>query len=74
MAAWVSMRLKDPALRPVLMVASRSDDPHSRVLGARGLGALKDASAFDVLAPLARDENEGVAFEALRALSRLPGH
>jgi len=70
-STWVAMRLENPALSPVLVAAARSDDAHSRALGARGLGALEDVSAFDVLASLARDENESVAFEALRALGLL---
>ena len=70
-STWVAMRLEDPALRPVLAAAARSDDVHSRALGARGLGALADVSAFDVLASLARGENENVAFEALRSLGLL---
>jgi len=70
---WVELRLGllAPGLRPVLAAAARSDDPHSRALAARGLGALEDAVAFDALEALARDENENVAFEALRALGRL---
>ncbi len=70
-STWVAMRLENPALSPVLVAAARSDDAHSRALGARGLGALEDVSAFDVLTSLARDENESVAFEALRALGLL---
>jgi cyclophilin family peptidyl-prolyl cis-trans isomerase/HEAT repeat protein len=54
-ATWVAMRLEDPALRPILDQAARSEDPHSRRLAARGLGALGDASAFETLAALARD-------------------
>ena len=70
-ATWVAMRMKSPALRPVLTAAARTDDPRSRALAARGLGALEDASSFDTLAGLARDKNELVAFEALRALGVL---
>jgi cyclophilin family peptidyl-prolyl cis-trans isomerase/HEAT repeat protein len=70
-AAWAAMRLEQPALAPVLLLAARSDDPRSRALGARGLGALKEASAFDLLASLTGDSNELVAFEALRALGAL---
>jgi cyclophilin family peptidyl-prolyl cis-trans isomerase/HEAT repeat protein len=70
-ATWVAMRLEDPALGPVLAAAARSDDGHNRALAARGLGALEAAVAFDVLASLARDEDENVAFEALRSLGRL---
>ena len=66
------MRLEQPALAPVLVsAAARSDDPRSKALGARGLGALKETSAFDLLASLTRDPNELVAFEALRALGAL---
>ena len=67
-ATWVAMRLESPALRPVLTAAATSDDPRSRALAARGLGALKDASAVGTLAALARDADEGVATAALRAL------
>ncbi|MCG6921250.1 MAG: HEAT repeat domain-containing protein [Acidobacteria bacterium] len=70
-AAWVAMRLEDPALRPVLLNAARSDDAYSRTLAARGLGTLEDPSSFDVLASLVRDENEGVAAEALRSLGAI---
>jgi cyclophilin family peptidyl-prolyl cis-trans isomerase/HEAT repeat protein len=70
-ATWVAMRLGKPELRPVLAAAASSDDPLSRALAARGLGALKDASAVEVLLPLARDADEGVALQALRALAAI---
>lgn len=70
-STWVAMRLEDRALAPILVAAARADDVHSRALAARGLGALEDASAVDVLLSLTRDENDGVVFEALRALGRL---
>jgi HEAT repeat protein/cyclophilin family peptidyl-prolyl cis-trans isomerase len=70
-STWVAMRLEDPGLRPVLVAAVRSDDALSRALGARGLGALGDASALEALSALARDPDETVAFEALRALGRI---
>jgi cyclophilin family peptidyl-prolyl cis-trans isomerase/HEAT repeat protein len=70
-ATWVAMRMKSPALLPVLAAATRSNDPHSRALAARGLAALGDVSSFDTLAALARDKNENVAFEALRGLATL---
>jgi cyclophilin family peptidyl-prolyl cis-trans isomerase/HEAT repeat protein len=70
-SAWVAMRLESPALAPVLVAAARSDDNRSKALGARGLGALKDPSAFELLASLTRDPDEVVAFEALRALGAL---
>jgi cyclophilin family peptidyl-prolyl cis-trans isomerase/HEAT repeat protein len=69
-STWVALRLESRSLRPVLLAAARSDDPLSRALAARGLGALGDTSAHDVLAALARDEEPRVALEALRALGR----
>jgi len=70
-ATWVAMRLESPELRPILVSAASSDDPRSRALAARGLGALKDASAVDVLLPLTRDPDETVALHALRALGAI---
>ena len=70
-ATWVAMRLESPALRPVLAAAVSSSDARSRALAARGLGALRDASAVELLPPLARDADETVAREALRALARI---
>ncbi len=70
-ATWVAMRLESPELRPVLVAAASSDDPRSRALAARGLGALKDASAVELLLPLARDPDETVALHALRALGAI---
>jgi cyclophilin family peptidyl-prolyl cis-trans isomerase/HEAT repeat protein len=67
-ATWTAMRLESPALRPVLLAAAGADDPRARALAARGLGALKDAASFDLLASLVRDADDGVAAEALRAL------
>jgi cyclophilin family peptidyl-prolyl cis-trans isomerase/HEAT repeat protein len=67
-ATWTAVSLESPALRPVLLAAAGSDDPRSRALAARGLGALKDAASFEQLASLARDPDDGVAVQALRAL------
>jgi len=67
-STWVAMRLESSELRPVLLAAAASDEPQQRALAARGLGALRDASAVDVLAPLVRDRDETVAMHALRAL------
>ncbi len=71
-ATWVAMRLESPELRPVLVAAAASDESLSRALAARGLGALKDASAVELLLPLVRDADESVAMQALRALAALP--
>jgi HEAT repeat protein len=71
-ATWTAMRLESPALRPVLMAGAASSDPVSRAYAARGLGALKDASAFDTLSGLLRDSDETVVINAIRALALLP--
>jgi cyclophilin family peptidyl-prolyl cis-trans isomerase/HEAT repeat protein len=70
-ATWVAVRLESPGLKPVLLAAAASNDPLSRALAARGLGALKDPGAFDAVAPLVRDRNETVVVAALRALGAL---
>ena len=70
-STWVAMRLESPELRPVLLAAAASDEPQQRALAARGLGALRDASAVDGLLPLARDPDETVALHALRALGAI---
>jgi cyclophilin family peptidyl-prolyl cis-trans isomerase len=70
-STWVAMRLESPELRPVLVAAIASDDPRSRALAARGLGALRDASAVDILLPAVRDPDETVAQNALRALAAI---
>jgi cyclophilin family peptidyl-prolyl cis-trans isomerase/HEAT repeat protein len=67
-ATYVAMRVEGPGLQPVLLASTRSDDPHCRALAVRGLGALKDAGAVEVLAGLAKDADEGVAVAALRGL------
>jgi cyclophilin family peptidyl-prolyl cis-trans isomerase/HEAT repeat protein len=71
-ATWVAMRVESPALRPVLVAAAASNDPLSRTLAARGLGALKDPSAVEILDTLAHDADPTVAVYALRALHALP--
>lgn len=69
--AWVAMRLASPELRPVLVEALKSSDPLSRAHGARGLGALGEASAVPLLLPLVQDPDEGVVVHALRALGAI---
>jgi cyclophilin family peptidyl-prolyl cis-trans isomerase/HEAT repeat protein len=70
-ATFVASRLESPLLRPVLVAGAASTDPLSRAFAARGLGALKDASAVDILAGLTRDADEGVAATATKALGVL---
>jgi cyclophilin family peptidyl-prolyl cis-trans isomerase/HEAT repeat protein len=67
-ASYVAMRVESPALRPVLAAAVGSSDPRSRALAARGLGALKDTMAVDLLGPLLRDTDQGVVVQTVRAL------
>ena len=68
-STWVAMRLESPELRPVLVAAAASDEPQQRALAARGLGALRDASAVELLLPLARDARRDASrMQALRAL------
>jgi cyclophilin family peptidyl-prolyl cis-trans isomerase/HEAT repeat protein len=68
-ATYLAMRLESPALKPVLLEAAGSSDPLSRALAARGLGALKDRAAYEVVARLVEDRDEGVVVQALRALA-----
>ena len=70
-ATWTAMRLELPSLKPVLGAAAVSDDPLARSLAARGLGALKDKDAFEVIARLVRDPHETVSASALKALAAL---
>jgi cyclophilin family peptidyl-prolyl cis-trans isomerase/HEAT repeat protein len=70
-ATWTAMRLEHPSLRPVLDAAARSPDALSRALAARGLGALKDPGALDLLAELSADKNQHVVIYALRSLAQL---
>jgi cyclophilin family peptidyl-prolyl cis-trans isomerase/HEAT repeat protein len=70
-ATFTAMRLELPSMRPVLAAAAAGDDPLSRAIAARGLAALKDASAFDTIAKLVRDSDETVSVAALKALGTL---
>jgi cyclophilin family peptidyl-prolyl cis-trans isomerase/HEAT repeat protein len=70
-ATWTAQRVASPGLRAYLQAAAGSDDPLSRAFAARGLGALKDASAVELLSRLTRDADENVVVNALRALAVL---
>ncbi len=70
-ATWVAMRLESPELRGVLVAAVGSADPRSRALAVRGLAALRDPAAVDLVLPLVRDPDEAVVVGALRALAAL---
>jgi cyclophilin family peptidyl-prolyl cis-trans isomerase/HEAT repeat protein len=70
-ATWVAMRLESPILRPALVASASSADPTCRALAARGLGALKDASAVELLTRLTRDVDETVVIMAVKALAAI---
>jgi cyclophilin family peptidyl-prolyl cis-trans isomerase/HEAT repeat protein len=70
-ATWTAMRIEHPSLRPVLEAGARSTDAVSRALAARGLGALKDPGALDLLAELSADKDPHVVVHALRSLALL---
>jgi len=70
-ATWAAQRVASPPLRAVFQAAAGSDDPVSRALAARGLGALKDAADVERLDRLTRDADENVVVSALRALAAL---
>ena len=67
-SAFVAARLESPLLKPVLVGAAASTDPRSRAFAARGLGALKDPSAVDLLSSLTADRDETVAAAAAKGL------
>jgi cyclophilin family peptidyl-prolyl cis-trans isomerase len=70
-ASFVAARLESPLLKPVLLASAASSDPLCRAFAARGLGALKDPSAVELLSNLTRDPEESVAAAAVKALSAL---
>jgi cyclophilin family peptidyl-prolyl cis-trans isomerase/HEAT repeat protein len=70
-ATWAAMRLEQPGLKPVLLAAAGSNDPLSRAIAAKGLGALKDPAVFDTVAGLVRDPSEAVSATALKALGAM---
>jgi cyclophilin family peptidyl-prolyl cis-trans isomerase len=70
-ATWTAMRIESPLLRPVLVAGLASSDPVARGYAARGLGALKDASALEALAGLVRDADPVVALSAVRAIGAI---
>jgi cyclophilin family peptidyl-prolyl cis-trans isomerase/HEAT repeat protein len=70
-ATWAAMRLELPSMKPILFAAAQSDDPRSRAIAARGLGALKDPSGFEMVAKLVRDPDAMVSGSAMKALGTL---
>ncbi len=70
-ASWTAMRIATPNMRPLFLAAIASNDPASRALGARGLGALKDVASVELLAKLSLDRDDDVVVQALRALASI---
>src|SRR5262249_54173495 len=51
--AFAFQRLEDPRALPVLLALAKDAKPYTRAFAAKGLGAMKDASAAAALQPLA---------------------
>jgi HEAT repeat protein len=71
--AYALGRVGDKRALPALMLLAREKSSYTAALAVRGLGGLKDASALDVLIPLAQQADLGPrvrvrVFEALGAL------
>jgi cyclophilin family peptidyl-prolyl cis-trans isomerase/HEAT repeat protein len=71
--AWALQRLADKRALPALMTFARSPTPYCRVLGAKGLGALKDPAAVEVLLPMVQGwaGDPRLAIGAVRALAQI---
>jgi HEAT repeat protein/cyclophilin family peptidyl-prolyl cis-trans isomerase len=70
-AAWAASSLADPELLRLLLHYGGSSDPYLRLLGARGLGRIDDASARRAILNLLEDRDEKVRIEAARAAAEL---
>ena len=71
--AWALQRLQDRRALPALLTFARGPGSVTRAFAVRGLGALKDPAAVDVLLPLAADwvRDRRVALMAVRALAEI---
>jgi cyclophilin family peptidyl-prolyl cis-trans isomerase/HEAT repeat protein len=72
--AFAFQRLEDPRALRVLLALVNDAKPYTRAFAAKGLGAMKDASAASAAAallPLLSASDGGVAIEAVRSLGRL---
>lgn len=68
--------LREPrAVVPLAMLLERRQDPYAQVLGARGLGRLRDASTIPTLAELLLDEEQPYVSRvaAAEALGKIGG-
>ena len=69
--AFAFQRLEDPRALRVLIALLNDAQPYTKAFAAKGLGAMKDASAAAALLPLVSSSDGGVAIEAVRSLGRL---
>ena len=71
--AYAFRRVGDPRAAPVLRALAQGDGVYTRAFAARGLGALKDRGAVDLLRALAANTPSSsiVGVEAIRALGEI---
>jgi HEAT repeat protein len=71
--AWALQRLEDKRTLPVLMAFARGPGNLCRSLAARGLGALRDPAAVDVLLPMVQTwaGDPTLAIVAVQALAQI---
>jgi cyclophilin family peptidyl-prolyl cis-trans isomerase/HEAT repeat protein len=71
--AWALQRTEDRRALPALLVFARAESSFGRAFAARGLGALKDPAAIDVLGTLAGQwqRDPRTAISAVRAIAQI---
>jgi HEAT repeat protein/cyclophilin family peptidyl-prolyl cis-trans isomerase len=71
--AYALQRTRDPRAVPALLSLARGDGTDTRAFAAAGLGALKERSAVEVLAPMAQawSSDPRAAVVAVRALGQI---
>ena len=71
--AYAFRRVGDPRAAPALRALAQGDGVYTRAFAARGLGALKDRSAVDLLRGLAAatPDSPVIGVEAIRALGEI---
>ena len=71
--AYAFRRVGDPRAAPVLRALAQGDGIYTRAFAARGLGVVKDGSAFELLRSLAAStpRSPTIGIEAIRALAEI---
>jgi cyclophilin family peptidyl-prolyl cis-trans isomerase/HEAT repeat protein len=71
--AYALRRVGDPKAAPVLRALAQGDGTYTRAFAARGLGVVKDRTAFELLRSLAANTPNSpvIGVEAVRALAEL---